>query len=325
MSSLPAPAASARKDLFPPLDPIETGYLAVGDGHELYWEVCGNPDGKPAVFLHGGPGAGGGTDQRRFFDPEIYRIVLFDQRGAGRSRPQADLTNNTTQALVSDIEKLREHLGVERWLVFGGSWGSTLALAYAQSHPAKVSALILRGIFLGREKEIHWFVNSMGEFFPEAWARFSEFLPEAERDDLLGNYYRRLIDPDPEVHVPAAKSWAAYEGACATLMPSPETIASFASDQMALGLARLEAHYMINKIFLPEAALLSGADRLRQIPAIIVQGRYDVICPPHTALALYDVWPEAELQIIADAGHSAMEPGIRKALVAATERFKYLD
>jgi|TARA_R110002072_G_scaffold19040_5_gene70542 proline iminopeptidase len=320
-----APLASPRKDLFAPIEPFESGFLSVGDGHALYWEVCGNPAGKPVVFLHGGPGAGGGTDQRRFFDPAVYRIVLFDQRGAGRSTPAADLTNNTTQALVADIEKLRRHLGVARWMVFGGSWGSTLALAYAQRHPQQVSALILRGIFLGREAEIDWFVNGMGRFFPEAWDRFAKFIPEAERNHLLAAYYRRLTDSDPQVHLPAAKSWAAYEAACATLHPSPETVAGFADDRAALSLARLEAHYMIHRVFLPEAALLAGVAALRTIPGVIIQGRYDVICPPHSAMALQRVWPAAEMRIIADAGHSAMEPGTRCALVAATERFKYLD
>jgi proline iminopeptidase len=223
---------------------------------------------------------------------------------------------------VADLEALRGHLGIERWLVFGGSWGSTLALAYAQAHPQRVSALVLRGIFLGGTAEIDWFLHGMGRFYPETGRRFTEFLPEDERGDLLAAYHRRLMDPDPAVHLPAARSWSTYEGACSTLLPSPETVAVFGEDRMALGVARLECHYFVNRCFLDEGALLAGARRLDAIPATIVQGRYDVICPVATAEALARAWPEARFQVIPDAGHSAMEPGIRKALVAATERYK---
>ncbi len=308
-------------ELYPAIEPYETGVLEPAPPHRLYWEVSGNPEGRPVVFLHGGPGAGASADHRRFFDPERYRIVIFDQRGAGRSTPLGALAANTTADLVGDIELLRETLGIARWLVFGGSWGSTLALAYAQAHPERVTGLVLRGIFLGRPQEIDWFLHGMGRFFPDVWRPFAGHLPEAERGDLLGNYYRRLTDPDPEVHLPAARAWSAYEGACSTLLPSPETVAAFADDGMALGLARIEAHYFVNRLFLADGALLDGVERIRDIPAVIVQGRYDMVCPTATADALHQAWPEADYQVIPEAGHSAMEPGIRAALVATTRKF----
>lgn len=311
-------------DLFPPLEPFESGRLNVTPRHSLYWEQSGNPQGRPVVFLHGGPGAGASADHRRFFDPRSYRIVILDQRGAGRSTPLGDIEDNTTPALIADLEALRAHLGIDRWQVFGGSWGSTLALAYAQAHPERVTALVLRGIFLCRDSEIDWFLYGMRTLFPEVWGRFADFLPEAERGDLLANYHRRLVDPDPAVHLPAARAWSTYEGACSTLLPSPETVAAFGQDRMALGLARIEAHYFLNKVFLPKNALLERAGRLKDIPAVIVQGRYDCVCPIVTADELHAAWPEADYQVIPDAGHSAMEPGIRRALVAATERFKVL-
>ncbi len=314
----------ARKELYPDIEPHETGMLPVGKPHRLYWEVSGNPAGVPVVFLHGGPGAGTTPAHRRFFDPAHYRIVLFDQRGAGRSTPHGSLADNTTPHLVADIDRLRRHLGVERWFVFGGSWGSTLALAYAQTHPAHCRGLLLRGIFLCRPSEIAWFLHGMGRIFPEAWSDFVEAVPEPEQGDLLGAYYRRLTDPDPAVHLPAARRWSTYEGVCSTLMPSPETLAAFRADATALALARIEAHYFINGIFLEDGALLAGLDRIRHLPCVIVQGRYDVVCPPVTADDLARAWPEAEYVVVADAGHSAMEPGIRAALVAATERCKRL-
>ena len=309
-------------DLFPPLEPHDSGELPLDPPHVMHWEECGTPDGQPAAFLHGGPGTGCVPDHRRFFDPGHYRIVLYDQRGAGRSAPLGETEANTTAHLVADLERLRGHLGIERWLVFGGSWGSTLALAYAQAHPERVSALVLRGIFLGSAAEIDWFLHGMGHFFPETGRHFTEFLPEDERDDLLAGYHRRLTDPDPAVHMPAARSWSTYEGACSTLLPSPETVAAFREDRMALGVARMECHYFVNRCFLDEGALLAGVRRLRAVPATIVQGRYDMICPMETAEALARAWPEARFEVIPDAGHSAMEPGIRKALVAATERYK---
>ena len=310
--------------LYPPIEPLETGGLALDDPHVMYWEVCGNPAGRPALFLHGGPGAGLSPDHRRFFDPAHYRVVLFDQRGSGRSTPLGELRDNTTQHLIADIEALRENLGIDQWLVFGGSWGSTLALAYAEAHPERVLGLVLRGIFLARAHEAEWFMTGMGRFFPEHHRRFLEALPEAERGDPLANYYRRIADPDPAVHRPAARAWSVYEGACATLMPSAETVAAFAEDTMALGLARLESHYFVNRCFLEEGQLLRDLGRIRHLPAVIVQGRYDVICPPATAQELADAWPEAEFVIVPDAGHSAVEPGIKHALVAATDRMRNL-
>ena len=314
----------ATHDLFPPLEPFDSGRLALDSRHAMYWEQSGNPEGRPAVFLHGGPGAGAAPDHRRFFDPEHYRIVVYDQRGAGRSTPLGELADNTTGHLIADLETLRAHLGIGRWLVFGGSWGSTLGLAYAQAHAARVSGLVLRGIFLARAAETDWFLHGMGRFFPEAWGDFAEFLPEPERGDLLGGYYRRLLDPDPAVHLPAARSWSAYEGACSTLLPSADTVKAFGADGMALGLARLEAHYFVNGGFLADDALLAGVERIRHIPAVIVQGRYDVVCPPATAAELARAWPEAAFEVIPDGGHSALDPGIRRALVAAIERFKGL-
>ncbi|WP_114392296.1 prolyl aminopeptidase [Oleisolibacter albus] len=314
-----------RGDLFPPLDPYQTGRLKVSDLHTLYWEQCGNPDGVPVVFLHGGPGAGASPTHRRFFDPRFYRIVILDQRGAGRSTPLGELRENTTETLVQDIETLREHLGVQRWLVFGGSWGSTLSLAYAQTHPERVTGLILRGIFLMRQQEIDWFLYEMRTIFPEAWAGFASHIPEAERGDLLEAYWRRLTADDPQVRMQAARIWSVYEGACSTLLPSPELVSASGEDNHALGLARIEAHYFRNNRLTPETRLLDQVDRIRHIPTVIVQGRYDVVCPIRTADELHRAWPEADYVIVPDAGHSAMEPGIRAALVQATERFKSLS
>ena len=310
------------KDLYPVIEPHASGRLAVTPPHELYWEEAGRRDGVPVAFLHGGPGAGASADHRRFFDPDCFRAVIFDQRGAGRSRPHGETAGNTTAELIADMEALRRERGIERWLLFGGSWGSTLALAYAQAHPERVLGLVLRGIFLGTEEEIAWFLNGMRRFFPEAWDAFVAPIPEEERGDLLAAYQKRLQHPDPEIHLPAARAWSRYEGACSTLLPSPETVAAFGSDRLALALARIEAHYFANRVFLPEGGLLAGMDRLKGIPGVIVQGRYDVICPPVTAQRLNRAWPESELVIVPDAGHSAMEPGIRRALVAALDRFR---
>ncbi len=313
------------RDLYPPIAPYDSGMLDVGSGHRIYWEVSGNPKGRPAVFLHGGPGGGCAPDHRRFFNPERYRVCLFDQRGAGRSEPLGSLVDNTTQHLLSDIEALRQHLGVERWLVFGGSWGSTLSLAYAEAFPARVTALVLRGIFLGRQMELDWWLKGLRLIFPDAWQSFAGFLPPEEQGDILGNYHRRLVDPDPAVHLPAARTWAHYEAACSTLLPSPQTLNAFSQDRVALALARLEAHYFMNGIFMQEGQLLAEADRLAQIPGVIVQGRYDVVCPAVSAHDLSRVWRLGELQIVPDAGHSAMEPGTRRRLVAACDRFAELD
>lgn len=311
-----------RGDLYPEIGPFETGYLPLPGGHVMYWEQVGNPRGRPALFLHGGPGAGAGAVHRRFFDPDFWRIVIFDQRGAGRSRPLGNLDNNTTEDLVSDIETLRRHLGIERFLLFGGSWGSTLALAYAQSYPDRVFGCVLRGVFLGRPHEVDWFLHGMAAVFPDAHANFVGFLPEAERGDILGAYLTRLTNPDPAVHLPAARAWSVYEGSCSTLLPSPDTVTSFAQDRTALGLARIEAYYFDNGLFLPSGGLLAGMDGIGHIPAEIVQGRYDMICPARTAFELSAAWRSARMTIVPDAGHSALEPGIRRALVAAVERFR---
>lgn len=315
-------AVETEVDIYPPIEPYHSGMLPLDDLHTMYWEESGNPQGVPVIFIHGGPGAGSSADHRRFFDPAYYRIIIYDQRGAGRSTPLGELQGNTTPNLINDIEELRQHLGIDRWLVFGGSWGSTLAIAYAEHHPDRVTGLILRGIFLCRPSEIDFFLYGMRNIFPEIWRKFAEFIPEEERDDLLEAYHTRLTHPDPAVHMPAAHSWSTYEGACSKLIPDPNTIAYYANDRVALGLARIEAHYFKNNIFLPDNALLENAHKLRHIPAIIVQGRYDVVCPIVTAHDLTQAWPEAEFRIVPDAGHSAWEVGIRKELVRATEAFK---
>ncbi len=311
-----------RQDLYPPIEPYTTGMLPLDRHHTMYWEQSGNPHGVPILFLHGGPGAGATPTHRRFFDPSHYRIIVFDQRGAGRSLPLGSLQDNTRRDLVADIEALRRHLGIDRWALFGGSWGSTLALAYAEAHPEHCRGLVLRGIFLCRQPEIDWFLYGMRTVYPEAWRAFSGFVPEAERGDILAAYFRRLIDPDPSLHMPAARAWSTYEGACSTLLPSPDTVAAFGEDRMALGLARIEAHYFQAEVIGPADDLVAKVPRMRQLPAAIVQGRYDMVCPIVSADELARAWPEAEYIVVPDAGHSAMEPGIRSQLVAATERLK---
>jgi proline iminopeptidase len=311
-----------RDSLFPPVEPHKTGLLPVDDIHTLYWEQCGRPDGVPVLFLHGGPGAGASPTHRRFFNPSHYRIVIFDQRGCGRSRPLGETRANTTDLLIGDIEALRRMLGIGRWHLFGGSWGSTLALAYAQAHPDRCLSITLRGIFLMRPSEIAWFLGGMKSLFPEVWRDFIDFLPDDERDDPLGAYHRRVMDPAPSIHMPAARSWSLYEGRCSTLLPNAEIVAHAARDGHALGLARLETHYFLHNLFAPHDRLLRDIGRLRHLPATIVQGRYDAVCPIETADALHRAWPEAAYVVVADAGHSAMEPGIRTALVDTMERMK---
>jgi proline iminopeptidase len=311
-----------RRDLFPPIEPYQTGALRIDTRHTMYWEQSGNPRGMPVVFLHGGPGAGATAAHRRFFDPDYWRIVIFDQRGAGRSTPLGDIRDNSPAHLVADIERLRILLGIQRWLVFGGSWGSTLALDYAATHPAHCAGLVLRGIFLCREEEIDWFLYGIGRVFPEAWRAFSGFLPEAEQGDLLAAFYHRLLDPDPRVHMPAARAWSIYEGACSTLLPNPDTVAAFGEDRLALGLARIEAHFFSRHLLRGERDLIARIRHIRHLPAIIVQGRYDMVCPIRSADELARSWPEAQYVIVPDAGHSAMEPGIRDQLVLATEQMK---
>ncbi len=304
--------------LYPAITPNRQGWLPVGDGHQLYWEESGNPKGVPVLFVHGGPGAGCGPMHRCFFDPLFYRILLFDQRGAGRSLPYGGLEANTTAHLVADMEALRHHLAVERWLLFGGSWGSTLALAYGESHPQSCLGLILRGIFLCRPPEVEWFLHGMGRFFPEAARAFLGHLPRAEQADPLSAYYRRLTDADAAVHGPAAKAWCDYETACSRLLPDPPA----AEAGINLSMARIEAHYMINGGFLGPNQLLRRIGRLREVPGVIVQGRYDMVCPIASADDLARAWPQADYRIIPDAGHSALEPGIAAALVAATDGFR---
>ncbi|CAK0754827.1 putative proline iminopeptidase [uncultured Gammaproteobacteria bacterium] len=313
-----------RTDLFPAIEPYQTGMLRVDDPHVLYWEQCGNPFGTPALFLHGGPGAGSSSTHRRFFDPDHYRVVLVDQRGSGRSTPLGCVEANSIDYLIADLERLRLSLKIERWLLFGGSWGSTLALAYAQTHPKRCLSLILRGVFLMRRSEIDWFLNGMRLFHPEAWKRFASFVPAAERHDLLEAYWRRLDHPDPAIRMAAARSWSLYEGSCSTVVPNPDLPTVAGEDVHALGLARLEAHYFRANLFQPDSLLLDRIPLIRHLPAIIVQGRHDIVCPIVTADEVCQRWPEAEYRIIPGAGHSAMEPGIRAALIAATERFKEL-
>jgi len=314
----------SRNNLFPEIEPYERGALALDRRHIMYWEQSGNPDGAPVVFLHGGPGAGAAAAHRRFFDPRHYRIIVFDQRGCGRSKPHADIVDNTTDHLLDDMERLRRQVGVERWMLFGGSWGSTLALAYAIRHPERCTGLILRGIFLGTRREVDWFLYGMGTFFPEAWREFRDFLPESEHEDLLAGYSCRLNHPDPLVHQPAAVAWSRYETVCSNLIPRPDAaeISISGGGISALALARIEAHYFTHDVFVTDGALLDRADRLAGIPGVIVQGRYDMVCPIATADALARAWRDAKFVVVPDAGHSAMEPGIRAALVGATEDMK---
>lgn len=312
-----------RRTLYPEIEPFETGRLAVGDGHELYFEVCGNPEGKPVVFLHGGPGAGCSPQARRFFDPARYRIVLFDQRGCGRSKPHASLHANTTWHLVADIEVLRRHLGIERWQVFGGSWGSTLALAYAQTHPERVTELVLRGIFMLRRWELEWFYQAGADaLFPDAFDDYLAAIPPVERGDLMSAYYRRLTSDNAEIRLAAAKAWSVWEARTSLLLQDPAHIEAAAGDVFAEAFARIECHYFVHGGFFDrDDQLLANAYRLRNIPAIIVQGRYDVVCPARSAWDLHQVWPQSQLRIVPDAGHSGFEPGIVHELVLATDRF----
>jgi proline iminopeptidase len=317
-----------RRELYPPIEPHETGMLDVGDGQQLYWEVSGNPQGKPVVFLHGGPGGGTAPQHRRFFDPAAYRIVLFDQRGCGRSQPHvadgADLWGNTTDHLVADIERLRTFLGVDRWMVFGGSWGSTLALAYAQRHPERVTELVLRGIFLLRRSEIDWYYNGgAGQLFPEAWEGFCAPLAAAEPGEHPVDVYHHLLhSTDPDVALDAAIAWSTWEGATSSLLPNPDRVAETAEPRFALAFARIENHYFHHRGFFDEGALLRDAHLLRDIPGVIVQGRYDVVCPARSAHDLHEAWPSSRLHIVDDAGHAATEPGIVHRLVEATDSFR---
>ncbi len=313
----------ALRSLYPEIEPYDSGMLKVSDLHTLYYEQSGNPNGKPVVFLHGGPGGGTNPKCRRFFDPAVYRIVLFDQRGCGKSTPHAELTDNTTWHLVNDIERVRTHLGIDRWQVFGGSWGSTLALAYAQTHPDRVTELVLRGIFMLRRWELEWFYQKgCDALYPDAWESFLHAIPEAERGDLMSAYHRRLTSTDPQVRVNAARAWSVWEGATSYLWQDTSHIESSAEDEFALAFARIECHYFVHGGFFEhDDQLLRNVDRLRKIPAVIVQGRYDVVCPMRSAWDLHRAWPEADLRIVQDAGHSAFEPGNISELIEATDRF----
>jgi proline iminopeptidase len=319
-----AARSAPRRELYPALEPYRHGHLRVSDVHEIYYEESGNPAGKPAVFLHGGPGAGSDKRARQFFDPRHYRIVVFDQRGCGRSRPSASLVENTTWHLVADIERLRKHLGIERWLVFGGSWGSTLALAYAEANPDRVSEIVLRGIFLLRYAEIRWFYqHGASEIFPDSWEAYRDAIPPDERDDFLSAYYKRLTGSDQRAALAAARAWSMWEASASFLHSNVENIRKWGEDQFALAVARIECHYFVNRGFLrSESQLIDDVPRIRHIPTTIVQGRYDIVCPATTAWDLHRAWPEAELRIVADAGHSAFEPGNTHELVLATDRYR---
>ena len=316
-------STAARRTLYPAIEPYRSGWLRVSPLHEIYWEESGNPKGKPALFVHGGPGAGADPRSRRFFDPKRYRIVVFDQRGCGRSRPHASLEDNTTWHLVSDIERLRAFLGIERWLVFGGSWGSTLALAYSQAHPRRVSELVLRGIFMLRKWEIDWFYqDGAGALFPDRWENYLAAIPRRERGDLVGAYYRRLTSPSRATRVRAARAWSIWEAATSHLITDDANIDKWGEEDFAVAVARIECHYFVNRGFLRrEDQLLRGVARIRHIPSVIVQGRYDVVCPIRTAWDLHRRWPEADFRVVPDAGHSALEPGNTHELVSATDRY----
>ena len=309
--------------LYPPIEPFNSGLLKVSNIHQVYFEEVGNPKGKPVVFVHGGPGAGSSAFVRQYFDPQKWRVVLFDQRGSGRSKPHSELNENTTWLLVDDMETLRKHLHIDRWTVFGGSWGSTLALTYAVTHPACCLELILRGIFLLRRQEITWFYQQGASvIFPDAWETYLAEIPDDERDDLVAAYYKRLIDPDPNIRRRAAKAWSIWEARTSKLFESADLVNKFGDDAFADAFARIECHYFMNRgFFTSDNFLLENVSKIRSIPGIIVQGRYDMVCPMKSAWDLHRAWPEAELRVVADAGHSVDEPGIQQALIEATDRF----
>ena len=311
------------RELYPEIEPFDSGFLEVSPIHTIYYEQVGNPDGKKVVFFHGGPGGGLETDYRRYFDPELWHVTLFDQRGCGKSTPHAELEENTTWDLVADAERLRTKLGIDKWWLFGGSWGSTLALAYAETHPERCLGLILRGIFLLRRPELEWFYQEgASAIFPEAWDQYLEPIPLAERGDLMSAYYRRLTSPDPAVRARAAKAWTVWEASTSLLVPDPQAIRKMSSDEFADAFARIECHYFVHGgWFRTDTQLLDDVAKIAHLPGIIVQGRYDVVCPATSAWDLHKAWPNASLVVVPDAGHSMKEPGIRSALIEATDRF----
>lgn len=315
---------SEPRELYPPIEPYEHGLLEVGDGHEVYWEQCGRRNGQPVLFLHGGPGAGCDEKNRRYFDPRVYRPVLFDQRGAGRSRPFGSVRANTTQHLMADIEKLRCHLGIDRWLVYGGSWGSALGLAYAEAYPDRVTGLILRSIFLGTQSEIDWFSTPSGaaRFRPDAWSRFTSAMPAATPGHLVVDYHRWLFGENEDERRAAARAWTIWEGSICQMNPSLEEVEAYADSDVCVALARLESHYFLNRCFLEAGELLGRIDRVAHLPVIIVQGRHDLVCPPGVAWALHRAWPGSRLELVPMAGHSASEPPMRDALIRATDAFR---
>ena len=315
---------SPLRTLYPEIEPFNTGYLKVSDIHTVYFEESGNPEGKPAIFVHGGPGGGSNPAHRRYHDPSKYRIVVFDQRGCGRSTPYASLQDNTTWHLVSDMEAIREHLSIEKWQVFGGSWGSTLGLAYAQTHPQRVTELVLRGIFMLRRSELIWFYqHGASHIFPDAWDSYLQAIPEVEHGDLISAYYRRLTSEDEEVRNAAARAWSVWEGSTSYLVQNPDHIAHAGEDDFAVAFARIECHFFVNGGFFEmDGQILRDIDSIRHIPGVIVQGRYDVVCPMRSAWDLHKAWPESELHVVANAGHSANEVGIIDQLVRATDKFR---
>lgn len=313
----------ARRTLYAPIEPFRIGRLKVSDLHEIYFEESGNPNGKPVIMVHGGPGGGSNPTMRRYHDPKRYRIVVFDQRGCGRSTPHAELRENTTWDLVADMETIREHLKIDRWQVVGGSWGSTLSLAYAQTHPTRVTELILRGIFTLRRKELLWFYQSGADhIYPEPFKPYREYIPQDERHDLIAAYHRRLTDPDPKVQLEAAKLWSVWEGSTLSLIPDPARVAAFGDPHYAIAFARIECHYFVNKgFFETDDQLIANAGRLKDIPGVIIHGRYDMCTPVFIAFDLHEKWPEADMKVIPDAGHAMTEPGIIHEIILATERF----
>ncbi|HEY9851545.1 MAG TPA: prolyl aminopeptidase [Leptolyngbyaceae cyanobacterium] len=314
------------RELYPPIEPYKEGKLQVSDLHTIHFEESGNPNGKPIVLLHGGPGGGCPPFYRQYFHPEKWRLIMFDQRGCGKSTPHAELRENTTWDLVNDIEKLREHLGIEKWVVFGGSWGSTLSLAYSETHPERCKGIILRGIFMLRRKELQWFYQEGTSYiFPDAWEEYLKPIPPEERGDMITAYYKRLTHSDPNIRMEAARAWSVWEGSTSRLFPDPNLMQKFGEDRFAEAFARIECHYFMNKGFFdPEDQLLLNVDRIRHIPGVIIHGRYDIVCPMISAWELHRAWPEAELIVIPDAGHSMSEPGILSALIEATDKFAEL-